>query len=320
MQKRFVTGRYTSLILSVTALLLWLVGFFFDSDYAASCFQHFTFDIPLFCDFWGTLLSLPLFLSVAYILNSFVILESRTPWLASLFLLIVAGNFFIHEHVVYALSQLLFMLSVACLFYCHVPEGIERRMYTAFFILGCSALLLPQFLLLFPFFLIYPAMVRTLGIKTFFSAFLGVLTPFWLLFGILFVFPSLAFLAEQFSDGIDTLFTSCDVHLPLPILVYSVVEIVIILCSFSFLATTSGPAKPVMRKMLLFLILLNAILCLFSWLKVPDFLLFLSWRLPCTAFALAYLFTARMNKLSNIIFVIINVLLLVAFVVGIWNG
>ena len=88
LQRMFVTGRYSSIVLSVLSLLLWGIGAFLPynvQEGTANAF--FVSSIGVYA---CRALSLLLYVGVAFIINSFIILEERTPWLAGLLLLLAA--------------------------------------------------------------------------------------------------------------------------------------------------------------------------------------------------------------------------------------
>lgn len=321
LQKRFVTGRYTSVFLSVAALLLWLAGLVFQAgDNVYSVLDPYA--SPVLHGWAGRLFSFILYVVVAYILNSLVVLESSTPWLAGLFLWVASSLFLIHADFILAFSTLLFTIATVLLFSCYRPQGVERRIYTAFMLLACVTLLFPQALYVFPLFAIYLVMVRMLTVRHTLAALLGVITPYWILFGTVYLVPSLSFLTLPFDTGLSGLFSGYYFHadIQVPLQLFMVLEFVILSVAILLFFVTSSPANPVMRNMLIYIMISNLAMWVLSWFSNICMEVFLAWRLPGFALLSAYIFTVRRTKLLNMFFVIFNITLLVIAALGIWNG
>lgn len=317
----FVAGRYTAKILPVVALLLWLSGVLIGGTS-----ENVTYSTPFFglsfpTGLLGSLCSIPLYLAVAYTLNTLVVLESRTPWLASLFLCLSSICFFLHGNLLLAFSLLLFMFSITALSTCDACDGVERRVCAIFLLLAFSILMFPQFLSLVPIFFIYLFITRIFRIKTFFAALLGFVTPLWLLFGTEYVFPELAIITTPICRGVADFFAVRQGNPPtMAQLLFIIVELLLMIQSIYFLLVTSNPAKPVMRRMLSLFVITNIYLWIVSLFFLRDFSMFLAWRLPGMALMYAYVVTVKVSKLSNIYFVILNMLLLTIAFLGLWNG
>ncbi len=317
----FVTGRYTAISLLVASLLLWLLGLFFSVDEVVTSGQLIFSGLSISAGWVGYLLSFPIFVLVAYILNSLVILETRTPWLASLFLYLLSMNFYLHGNIQLAISLLFFIFSITMLSTCIVYDGVERRVYSIFLLIASSALIFPQFIYLIPIFFLYLFIAEIFKIKTLFAALLGFVTPFWLLFGSEYIYPKLNFITRYFISGVSELFVlHSNCSLTIAQILFMSIEMMLIIQSVWLLVATSNPAKPVMRRMLSLFVITNIYLWTLSWFVAHNYDMFLMWRLPGTALMLAYVITVKITKLSNIYFVILNVLLLLVAFFGLWNG
>lgn len=314
----FVTGRYTTILLSVMSLLLWVVGAFVSCP--AKCSYLNGLLMSSVGEYGCRVISLLLCVAVAFITGAFVILEERTPWLAGLFLFLCSILFPLQENVAVAASTLLLMVAVTFLLSCYPQEGIQRRIYTVFFIYSLAVLMVPQFIYLAPLFILYPIMTGVLGIKSILSLLLGVVTPFWLFYGFTWVFPSLSVARIPFEHGLQLISFAGGNGTSQPLLLFIVAELFIMLPAAFLFFTTSSPAKPLMRKMLAFFMLANMYMWLLQWVCRGDSSLLLAWRLPGFAIMAAYLFTVRITKLSNIYFVLIFITWLFVAALGIWNG
>ena len=126
----FVTGRYSSIVLSVLSLLLWGIGAFLPynvQEGTANAF--FVSSIGVYA---CRALSLLLYVGVAFIVNTFVILENRTPWLIGLFLWLAALLPPLQHNLAIAVALFVFIVAVTLLLSCCYPN--ERRIYAVFFI------------------------------------------------------------------------------------------------------------------------------------------------------------------------------------------
>ncbi len=304
------------MILSAVSLFLWITGALCNAG------SHIVqiHDISIINGWADRGLALLLYVGVAFLLNSFVILENRTPWLAGLFLLFTSVLFPV-QNILVSFSALLFIFSLFVLFSCRQGEDVRRRVYASFLLLAASMLLFPQFLYLLPLFLCYMAMSGALSVKAFLAALLGLITPFWMLYGAEFLFPFFAVVTNRLEqDFMQMLALRLVFEWRSDILLFLLSELFVMFPAVWFLFTSSNPSKPAMRCMFTFFVLLNFYLWSLSWFRSADFMTFLVWRLPGLALMAAYIFTIKINKLSNICFVLINILWLATAALGIWNG
>lgn len=312
-----MTGRYTLAFLLVGAFMLWLSCWLAGYESIANC-QLAVFHID--SEWLRRLFSFSLYMVVALILNSFVIIEGRTPWLGGIMMWLTGLLFFLHDDLTLSLSLFMLVISVSLLFSCYQHEGVERHLFMAFMSLGTCFLILPQFIYMTPLFLLYPLMASTISFKGLMASLLGVFTPFWLYFGFMLAF-------SQFDAAQQAFLLRWNFVCPMTFIELSVYNMTLLLIEFSVMITAvvmfmrySSPAKPLMRKMLLFFILMNLYLWGISMIKYQDFDLLTVWRLPGLAVMITYVFSFRITKPSNICFVLLNVMLVVLALLGLWNG
>lgn len=304
----------------VASLLLWLLGLFTGANAGGSLRESIICGFSVSENWLGSILALPIYLLIAYILNSLVILESRTSWLAFLFLYLLSMNFFLHGNFLLAISLLLFILSITILSSCVAYDGVQRRIYAIFLFLTSSAIFFPQFIYLLPIFFLYLYISEIFKLRTLLAALLGIATPLWLLFGTAHIFPQLKAFTEPLLSRVAGLFVVGNgVSLTVAQLLFMSIEVLLLIHSVWLLIATSNPAKPIMRRMLSLFMITNAYLCILSMLLINNFNLFFVWRLPGVALMLAYVATVKITKLSNIYFVILNILLLLVAFLGLWN-
>lgn len=315
-QKRFVTGRFTLTILLVGAALLWLIGVLEHMATDDAPHSFLTLSLPLWL---SGVLSFGVYVAAAFILNSFVVIEGRTPWLGGLFMWLAASFITMCCDVAMALSLLVFVLLLALLLACYPRENIQRWVYSAFSFLSLSALFMPQYIYMLPLFFIYIALSGVLSLRNILAALLGVATPLWFLYASQFMLPEASMLSDYFINAAYSLLHISFAVPSLPLLLPMAVEAVVLLSAAVVFAGSSSPAKPVMRRMLLFIICASVYLWLLAWLTNDNCALLSAWRLPGLTIIIAYVFSLRFNKMFNIAFWIFNIMwIAVATVFGVW--
>lgn len=315
-QKRFVTGRFTLTILLVGATLLWLIGVLGRIALGDAPHSFLSFSLPLWI--CGVLV-FGIYMVTAFILNSFVIIEGRTPWLGGLFMWLAACSLVLQCNAAVALSVFAAVLQLALLVGCYPRANVQKWVYSAFLSLSLAVLFMSQYIYLLPLFFIYIAMTGVIGFRTVMAALLGIATPMWFLYCIEVVFPGMELFCDNLIGGIDTALQFAFVVPSLPFLVSMAVELVVLLWAAVVFVSSTSPAKPLMRRMLLFVICANIFLWILSWFANDNIELLSAWRLPGFAISVAYIFSLRFNKFYNIAFWIFNIMCIaVTAVFGVW--
>lgn len=263
--------------------------------------------VPLFC-----------YIAVAVILGMLHLHERRISWFTSLYFFLSAASLFIHNDVVSAVSAVLFIALMAALMACQPGDDAEGTLFAAFALLGLLSFLLPQFLFLLPLFVAYLFIANIFGLRRLMAAVLGLILPFWLLFGITYVWPEVA----EYIPAIDSI-SGC---LAFPIIIeftplrllLSVTEFGVMLPAMVIFATSSMPSKPFLRRRLLFMMVTNAYLLLLSLFSAPNFEMLYAWRMPGTAVMASYLFSLKVTRYSNIYFVMFFIFWLAIAVLSVW--
>ncbi len=315
-QKRFVTGRLTLTMLLVSAALLWLIGVSGRVITESVPHSFLSFSLPLWLD---GVLSFGVYMATAFILNSFVIIEGRTPWLGGLFMWLIACFVVLQCNLAMALSVFITVLLLALLMACYPRGNVQKWVYSAFSILSLAALFMPQYIYILPLFLIYISMSGALSFRNVLAALLGIATPLWFLYGSMIVLPEAVVFGEAFLTQLDGLLHFSFAVPSLPLLLPMAIEAVVLLSATVLFAGSPSPAKPLMRRMLLFVICANIYLWLLSWFVYEHAELLSAWRLPGFTIIVAYIFTLKFNKLFNIVFWIFNIMwIAVAALFGVW--
>lgn len=316
LQTRFVSGRYTLYLLLGTALLLWGVGaiFFPSSDDLVALIWPAAVSYQVV-----RVVSFLVYVATAFIINSFVIIKGRTPWLGGLFMLLTGLFPAVQASLLSAISVLMFVTGLVTLFALYQRNGLPRLVFSAFALLSVCSLAIPQFLYMLPLYYVYMGMQSVLGIRGFLASLLGIITPYWFLFAVTYLLPIQGIAIQDFLYNVARLFEYLPIELSLFNVALFAVELLVMVPCALVLARSSTPAKPLMRRMLAFFIVMNFFLCIVSFFRYSDFWLLFAWRMPGLAMMMAYIYTVRITKLSNICFVVLNIFWISVAVLGLWS-
>lgn len=316
LQGRFLSGKHTSLILLFMSVAVWCVGLFLNSRPETVGWQGYGFSLP--GDIISVAVPLLCYVATGFGLASFHLHESRIHWFVPLYLFVVAVSMPIHYDVVASVSTLLFVHLMRELLSCQPGESVAGSLFTAFALLGILSFLLPQFLFLLPMMLIYLFFANISGIKNIMAAILGLLLPFWLLFGLMYVWPGVvvALPAWESSFAAMTLSGIADIT-PLRLMLL-IMELGIMFPVIALFVRSSVPSKPHVRKKFVFVIIVNAFLLLVSCVSAANFELLYAWRVPGIAVMASYLFSLKVTRLSNVYFIVIFVFWIVIAAFGVW--
>ena len=314
----FVATGYPAATMLFVSFLLWLAG----ALRGVGCAETLASaaGLSFVGDIVARILSLVAFLATAFVLNHIYIFERRVPFLVPLFLWFAAAFMFLHADYVASLSLIPFILTVAQLFYSCGEQGGVRPLFGAFAMLSFASLFLLQFAFLLLPLLLFVLFSRGNGVREFFVALLGVAAPYWLLFGAVYIFPQLDWLLLPLRIGWISLVTPAAITLSPLMCAVLAVEVLVWVVAVCFFFTSSSPAKPLLRRRLLFVILLNLFMWLLAWVLPQDFFLLLAWRLPGAAIMASYVFAIKVTRLANIYFIVLNTLLIFIAACCLWIG
>lgn len=265
-------------------------------------------------------LSLAAYCGVALLLGGLYLFERRVHYLPAVFLWLTALFPFMQTAWLPALSLLLLVLAVARLFACGGECGHERTLFGAFALLSLAMFLCVQSAFLLPLFVAYMFISRATGARNFVAALLGVLAPFWLLGGVVWLFPSFEVIFLPLKASIEAL--DAFPASPTPTVFYALlaVEVLVWAVALYIYIALSYPAKQLLRRRLLFVLLLNLFMMLLSLVFAGDSLLFLVWRAPWVAVLASYAFSLKVTRLTNFYFVSLNAAWLLIAFICLWIG
>lgn len=308
-----MSGRFTSPVLLGASVVLWLVGMLFGFPVNDVC----VFGLQI-----GNVVSRGItfacFAIAAAMLSSWYLFDRRIHWFLSLVFFLPSVSLFVHGCPEQAFSLLFSLLVQYRLFSCNQGEDNRYGMFTSFALFGLSTMLFPScIMLLFPF-VLYITMSSLVRVKELFSILLGLLTPYWFLFGFDYIFPGIA-LWDDFVTAPFAYIASPAMRLPSLYNVLLVAFELLVLVPFCLLfARSATPGKPFLRKRLNYFAILELYLIVVSLLYSHDFLLYYIWSLPIMGIMLAYIFSLGITRFSRIYFIVVGIALMAMIPLGLW--
>ena len=320
-KRRIADGRYTAVTLLICSLIFWGAGALLGVGLPGSRASEWMGDRLMAID---TLLlrgaSLLLFVVAASLAGSFMVPERRMTWQSTLMLWIAATTFGIQADVPAAFTLLLFVVVVGLLYYSDAVADARRMLYGIFALVTAISLFFPQFIILLPLLLLYPATNNSLTIKSFFASLLGVATPVWVVAALFYLFPQLQPLLDGTREQLATLLQAPRVAVTPSMLLRLGVELAVTIPAIIHFCFTATVGRIYLRRRMIFGMTLYAVLWLAGWLQPQLYTLFFIWRLPMMAMLAAYIFPALPPKTSNVYMLSTTLLWAASAIVELWIG
>ena len=264
------------------------------------------------------LLSLLLYVFAAVLLSRQTFFDRSVKWKGALYLWFAALSTFVNGDVSVAFASLLFMVSVMLLLFCQYSANPVGLFYTAFMLLGVLCFVTPYSLYLIPLYLLFCSITNTFSPRGVAASLLGLATPFWLVFGIVYVFPRVDVLLEPVIAGFVTVFDVNFLSFSLLNLLLLVFVLAVLLPAIYVFVGSASPSKPLLRRRLSFVIVANIYLLLLSGIIGGGAGFFYVCQLPFVAILASYLFAIKESKLSNVYFVLVNAMMLAIATHTLW--
>lgn len=305
---RFVSGRYTPIILVVMSSLLMLSAIWFPDLVASEILQPS--EPPFLGSAVSRILSAVLFALAAFVISRQTFFDKRVHWKGALYMWLVAISLFANGNIVIAFVSLLYVLSVALLFAAQHSVAQVGQLFTSFMLLGVLALVTPFLLYLIPLYITFIFLANIFSVRNIAASILGLATPFWLVMGSAYVFPQAEVLSRAFTDGLPCLFEfSAPEYSTSSLLVLVLVILLLFPAAVLFMGSAS-PSKPLLRRRFSYIIVTSIYLLLLSCFVAGGSALFYFLMLPGLAVTASYIFSMKVTRMSNIFFIIVNVIML----------
>ena len=299
LQISVATGRFTLPVVCLVCILLWL-------------FQ---------ANSWSEAGSFVIAVLTGYLMIeanvTFLLIRVRTmlPVCIYWFLLAVMG--FLHPFQWSHLAVPAFVSAVFSLFYSYDSSHLVFPIFHTFFFLSLGSLVFPQLLYYALPFLFGALVFRSFPVKGFFAALLGLLAPYWLLFGHAFWYGEMQLFYEPFQE----LFR----FYPIDWSEVQMVEwiswgVVIALQTVSsvhyFMVAYQDKTRT--RSFLFFWLYIGIFTAVFGLLQPCHLSVLLPLQLICTSFLAAHLFTLTKNRFSSVLFVVTLISFFVLTCFNLW--
>ena len=161
-------------------------------------------------------------------------------------------------------------------------------------------------------------MTKLAGKREIVSIMLGLLTPYWFLFGVDYIFPEMLEQSGLFASSIIYVASVVPTKLSLLNVSLAFLELLVLIPYVVIFSCSAVPGKPLLRKRLQFFAWMNLYLTALMFLYSQDFLLYYIWSLPSLAVMLAYVFSLNVTRFSRFYFIVVNVILLAIVPFCLW--
>lgn len=298
-QIQVATGRFTLPVVILVCLLLW--GLTFQT--------------------WSDGGSLAISAIIGYLMieinTAFTLIRTRTTLPVCIYWFMATALFFLHPCRWEDLVPLAFILSMSQLFRSFESNSPATAIFHAFFFISLGSLAFPQFLYLVPLFWISMVPFRSISGKSLVASILGILTPYWFLFGYAFYFDELSFFLAPLEEAIHFY----PIHygtLTLPeILSWGVITLLLAISGFHYV-TVSYLDKTRTRIFHTFLAIAGLWITIWMVLQPVHLHILMPIQLICTAFLSGHLFTLTRNRFSGILFIVTFVVFILLMSFNLW--
>lgn len=293
------TGRFTLPVVILICLFLWGIT----------------------CSGWSQLASLCLIVFCGYLMiemnTTFTLIRTRTVLPVCIYWYLATVFFFLHPFDWSSLAQVAFLLSVFQLFFSYESAHAPIHIYHAFLFLGAGSLVFPPLIYFTPLWGLGTLTFRAAGLKSFFSAILGLITPYWFLFGYAFLYDKMHLFYSPLQEMLH--FYPMD-YASLSPMEWSAVIFVILLwgiCAIHYFQIAYLD-KTRTRIYLLFLIYVGLWATLFLILQPCHLYALLPIQLICTAILSGHLFTLTRNRFSSYLFIVTFATIIIMTFYNLW--
>ena len=293
------TGRFTLPVVILICLLLW-----------GSTFQE-----------WNELISLGVTVIIGYVFietnTTFNLIRTRTSMPVCLYWLIATALFFLHPFEWTNLVPLVFILATYQLFHSYESVSSSPFIFHSFLFIGLGSIAFPQLLYMVP--MLWGSMIpfRAISIKSFLASIIGLMTPYWFIFGYALYFNKMHILLTPLREAAH-LYPIDYSHLTLPeIASWGFITLLLIVSGFHYWQI-SYMDKTRTRIYHSYLAIAGFWATLLSILQPVHWCEWLSIQLICTAFLCGHLFSLTRNRFSGIFFIVTFVLYILLMSFNLW--
>ena len=298
-QVNIATGRLTLPVVILVCLIVWGIGTTEWNDLG-------TWGITAFCGYLMIEMN-----------TKFTLIRTRTTLPACIYWYLISIFFFIHTFEWSNFAPLAFLLSIFNLFMGYESSKAPIHVFHAFFFLGLGSLAFPQ-LIYFTFLLIISTITfRAMNAKSFFASILGLLTPYWFLFGYAFYQNEM----PVFYTLVKEIYHFYPIHyfeLQATEIIAGIFSTILLVISSLHYFQVAYLDKTRTRIFLSFIAFSGWWTTLFMILQPQHLHVFLPIQLISSAFLAGHLFTLTRNRFSNIFFIVTFILFIALTIFYLW--
>ena len=295
-QINVATGRMTLPVAILFCLTIWIVSL----------------------DSWKDLGTLGITALIGYLMieanTTFSLIRTRTSLQVGIYWCLFSALVFLHSFEWSCFAPLAFLMAVMHLYRSYESPYASTSIFHAFFFLAIGSLGFPQLLFFVPLFLFSTFSFRSLSLKSFFGGLLGIVAPYWILFGYAYWKEDLGLFLAPLQELFR--FQSIDYGvLPLHQLVsWGFILLLQLVCSIYYFQY-SYQDKTRTRIYMSFLVVAGYWGTLIALLQPQHLYPILPIQLICTSFLAAHLFTLTRNRFSGIFFIVtfVGIILLTGY-------
>ena len=285
-QLDIATGRFTLPVVILLSLLLWGIT----------------------SQTWDELGSLAIIVLTGYLMieinTAFSLIRTRTTFPISIYWYLMTSLSFLHPFEWTHFIPLLFILAIFQLFYSYESRSASASIFHSFLFIGIGSLIFPPFIYLIPLLFLSTISFRSLNIKSFLAGLLGLVTPYWFLFGHAFYHEQMHLFYTPFKQFFH--FYPIDYYsIPSHILISWGITTTLLIISSIHYAMVSYQDKTRTRINLSFIAISSIWTALFIALQPQHINVLLPIQLIGTSFLTAHLFTLTRNRFTNIFFLVV---------------
>lgn len=323
-QNKIATGNLTFPVVTIVSALLWILIYFVKPETQIGgngyYFTHLVNSLQL-NEFVERILNFLLYSIVVYILiglnNAFTLIRTRTTIHACFYLLFITICPVLQAFQPGAFIAICVCLSLFYLFRTYQKSQPVGHIFHSCLFMGLGSLLFPQFLYLFPIWIIGAYNFQSLSPRTFFAGLMGLSVPYWFLLAYSFYYNKMDLFYAPFNELVS--FASISFKsIPLWGLTTIGGIFLISLISIFHYSLNSYQDKIRTRSYLNFLVLLEMILLMFLLLQPQHAKIIFPILLICISILTGHFFTLSNSKASNITFITSIILLIALLYCNLW--
>ena len=298
-QVDIATGRFTLPVVILVCLTLWGASFSQWSDLG-------TWGIIAFCGYL-----------MIEINTTFTLIRTRTTLPTCIYWFLTSIFFFLHAFEWSNFASLAFLLSIINLFMGYESTKSSTHVFHSFLFLGLGSLALPQLILFTPLLIISTIIFRAMNIKSFFASIVGLLTPYWIVFGYAFYQNEM----PLFNNIVKEIFHFYPINyseLQITEIIAGVFSTILLIISSIHYFQVAYLDKTRTRIYLSFLAFSGWWTTIILVLQPQHLHALLPIQLISSAFLSGHLFTLTRNRFSSLFFIVTFILFIALTIFNLW--